>query len=291
MAQHSQNKEKGIKKMKQGMSYSCKEKTIILNVFKYFKQEYPEICVTEVVRRTAKATGCSEKSVFQFRKEEASVEGFKEPSKTKIRKNININSRDIKYDNSVRQSIKEIIYDLKYRGVVPSLNTIRKRINENESLPKFSLMTLRRLLFDMGFCYEKNGNKSILVEKESVGAKNNELKKVKSDQRKINLNQSENKINRDKPQMQVIQNRVNNVMNSSQNDFVHNENLENRFPLYFRQSENNVNHVSIQNHQHNVPLMVNHRNEIISHTGNVMSNLNHVPGKCDWINPPPPHNN
>lgn len=154
-----------IKKMKQGMSYSCKEKTIILNVFKYFRNQFPDKCVTDVVRRTAKATGCSEKSVFQFRKEEASVEGFKEPSKTKIRKNININSRDIKYDNTVRQAIRNIIYDLQYKNIVPSLNTILKNVNNDKSLPNFSLMTLRRLMFDMGFSYQKNGNKSVLVEK------------------------------------------------------------------------------------------------------------------------------
>lgn len=159
-----------VVKMKQGMSYSCKEKTIILNVFKYFRNTHPEVCVTEIVRRTAKATGCSEKSVFQFRKEEASVEGFKQPSKTKIRKNININSRFVKYDHNVRQSIRNIIYDLKYRNIVPSLSTILKNVNADEKLPNFSLMTLRRLLSDMGFCYEKekNGGKPILVEKPAV---------------------------------------------------------------------------------------------------------------------------
>ncbi|KAG5881115.1 hypothetical protein JTB14_032292 [Gonioctena quinquepunctata] len=167
-----------VVKMKQGMSYSCKEKTIILNVFKYFKSTYPEKCVTELVRRTAKATGCSEKSVFQFRKEEASVDGFKEPSKTKIRKNININSRFIKYDENVRQEIRNIIYDLKYRNIIPSLSLILKNVNANEKLPNFSLMTLRRLLFDMGFCYEKekNGNKSVLVEKSSIKKENLPLK-------------------------------------------------------------------------------------------------------------------
>lgn len=152
-----------IKKMKQGMSYSRKEKTIILNVFKYFLMQYPDKCVTEIVRRTAKATGCSEKSIFQFRKEEASAEGFKEPSKKKVRRNININSRTIKYDNNVRQAIRYIIYDLKYRGIVPSLNTILKQVKGDATLPNFSLMTLRRLMFEMGFSYEKNGNKSVLV--------------------------------------------------------------------------------------------------------------------------------
>ncbi|XP_045478778.1 uncharacterized protein LOC123683862 [Harmonia axyridis] len=169
-----------ITKMKQGMSYSCKEKTIILNVFKYFKGQFPDKCVTDLVRRTAKATGCSEKSIFQFRKEEASAEGFKAPSKTKIRKNININSRDIKYDDSVRQSIRNIIYDLKYRNVVPSLNTILKNVHLNKQLPNFSLMTLRRLLFDMGFSYEKVGNKSILIEKKESSTETGKGKKDKT---------------------------------------------------------------------------------------------------------------
>lgn len=154
-----------VKKMKQGMSYTCKEKTIILNVFKYFRNQFPDKCVTDLVRRTAKATGCSEKSVFQFRKEEASVEGFKEPSKKKVRKNLNINSRDIKYDNCVRNSIRNIIYQLQYKNIVPSLNTILKQINTDKTLPNFSVMTLRRLMLDMGFSYQKNGNKSVLVER------------------------------------------------------------------------------------------------------------------------------
>lgn len=157
-----------IKKMKQGMSYSCKEKTIILNVFKYFKMVFSGECVTEIVRRTAKATGCSEKSVFQFRKEEASAEGFREPSKTKVRRNININSRDIKYDQSVRQTIRNIIYELRHRNITPSLNTILRQVRANETLPNFSLMTLRRLMFDMGFYYTKEGSKAVLMEKGSA---------------------------------------------------------------------------------------------------------------------------
>lgn len=164
-----QERQLEIKKMKQGMSYSCKEKTIILNVFKYFRSQFPDKCVTDIVRRTSKATGCSEKSIFQFRKEESSAEGFKTPSKTKIRKNININSRDIKYDTTVRQSIRDIIQDLKNKNVMPSLNTILKQVKADASMPNFSLMTLRRLLFDMGFCYEKNGSKPVLVDKQHQG--------------------------------------------------------------------------------------------------------------------------
>lgn len=253
-----------VKKMKQGMSYSCKEKTIILNVFKYFRQIFPEKCVTEIVKRTAKATGCSEKSVFQFRKEEASAEGFKEPSKTKIRRNLNINSRFIKYDNNVRDTIRTIIYDLKCQNIVPSLNTILKNVNGNNNMPKFSLMTLRRLLFDMGFSYEKNGNKSILVEKP------NDLKKNQPSQAKcVKKKQQIQPI-----QSQPLQNTSNIVNNQLMNENIkpvdqnhiksvhihhpHPEIGHRLLPMHIPHQEN---HLMPIHNSHPMPIRFNHHHQ------------------------------
>ncbi|RZB89883.1 hypothetical protein BDFB_002029 [Asbolus verrucosus] len=229
-----------IKKMKQGMSYSCKEKTIILNVFKYFCIQFPDKCVTEIVRRTAKATGCSEKSIFQFRKEEASAEGFKVPSTTKIRRNININSRDMKYDNTVRQAIRNIIYDLKYKNIIPSLSTILKQVNGEPQLPNFSLMTLRRLLFDMGFCYEKNGNKSILVEK-PISKK--EVKKENLSNKGLKKSQ--------KPSPQNYNQTTPHPTNTQQNHRL----------LQMHMPQHDNNHIMPGMHipHHNMPMMLNHR--------------------------------
>lgn len=250
-----------IKKMKQGMSYSCKEKTIILNVFKYFRNEFPEVCVTEIVRRTAKATGCSEKSIFQFRKEESSAEGFKAPSTTKVRRNININSRDIKYDGSVRQSIKNIIYDLKYKNITPSLNTILKQVNNDAQLPNFSLMTLRRLLFDMGFCYEKQGNKSILVEKPVV---KKEVKQEKNGKKKVQkvtpqhstneqVNNTDN-INKAGPQLPQ-----NNLPMLSNHHLVNTQQNHRLLPMHMPQHDNNHMMTTVHMPHHNMSMMLNHR--------------------------------
>lgn len=254
-----------IKKMKQGMSYSCKEKTIILNVFKYFRQQLPDKCITDLVRRTAKATGCSEKSVFQFRKEEASVDGFKEPSKTKIRKNININSRDIKYDSNVRQSIRDIIYELKYRNVVPSLNTILKQVNADVQLPNFSVMTLRRLLFDMGFCYEKNGNKSVLVEKDqkNINIKLNQQKhcNVKMTNSCSNNTSSEQLSNPNNTISKPIPQLPHENMNPSTNHMHHINSYQDQriMQVHVPQSENHM----MPRMQHNMPMMIDHRNDFI----------------------------
>ncbi|KAJ8976497.1 hypothetical protein NQ317_018441 [Molorchus minor] len=245
-----------VVKMKQGMSYSCKEKTIILNVFKYFRAIHPEKCVTEIVRRTAKATGCSEKSVFQFRKEEASAEGFREPSKTKIRKNININSRFIKYDENVRQAIRNIIYDLKYRNIVPSLGTVLKNIGADEKLPKFSVMTLRRLLMDMGFFYEKekNSNKSVLVERSDIKKEN-----LPCNTKKIQAASNDPPLQPQRVQQHVAQalpsNNVRNVTQKSTDTKVHTSGhtfFQNNFHLH-------QNQMYLPSHgQRSLPLSITH---------------------------------
>ncbi|RZB89881.1 hypothetical protein BDFB_002031 [Asbolus verrucosus] len=152
------------KRIRQGMIYSYNEKIIILNVFKYFRRHFPENSVSDAVRRTAEATGCGERSVYMFRKEEASPEGVKPAPRKRVRKTVQINSRDVKYDNTVRLAIRNIIYDLKYRNIVPSLKTILKHVNDAPQLPNFSLMTLRRLMRDMGICYKKDGKKTVLVD-------------------------------------------------------------------------------------------------------------------------------
>lgn len=298
-----------VKKMKQGMSYSCKEKTIILNVFKYFRQQFPDKCITDLVRRTAKATGCSEKSIFQFRKEEASAEGFKEPSKTKIRKNININSRDIKYDNNVRQSIRDIIYELKYRNVVPSLNTILKHVNLDTHLPNFSVMTLRRLLFDMGFCYEKNGNKSILVEKDqkNVNAKvsnqkqgNRKVVNLCSNNSDTNSNNGQlnsvNNISSNKPIIQVPPGNVS--VTSSHMQQINGYHGHRIMHVPVPQSDPHM--MARMQPPPSMPMVINHRNEFIPsqhpHAPSLMqirsSNID-IPAKPDnhlWMQqvPPPP---
>ncbi|XP_057660383.1 uncharacterized protein LOC130896370 [Diorhabda carinulata] len=249
-----------VVKMKQGMSYSCKEKKIILNVFKYFRKIHPDKGVTEIVRYTSSATGCSEKSIFRFRKEETSPEGFKEPSKTKIRKNININSRFLKYDESVRERIKCIINDLRSKNITPTLSIILKNVNTNDTLPSFSLMTLRRLLFDMGFRYEKEKttNKPVLVEISDTKIKKNE---------DIKQNVSETPpTNSNLPKDTAVNNENNQPLNQHRPEVVpHNQTyVQNQNQLYLGYHENSVVEGIPLGFQHT--MMLGHRMSHSIHT-------------------------
>lgn len=270
-----------VVKMKQGMSYSRKEKTIILNVFKYFRSCYPDLCVTEIVRRTSKATGCSEKSVFQFRKEESSVEGFKQPSKTKIRKNININSRTVKYDNNVRLAIKNIIYDLKCKHIIPSLSRILKVVNSDEKLPNFSLMTLRRLLFDMGFCYERDnpGSKPVLVEKPIEDNSSKKIEKSNKYKKPDNTNQI-SKSNVSEPILDSVPNSypvqppVSHIHQQNQL-YMSNQNHHQILPMAVPQHENMMNN-HFQMPQNLIVNSRSHQLHPLAHNMHMKHNFNYM---------------
>ncbi|GJQ82872.1 hypothetical protein Trydic_g2610 [Trypoxylus dichotomus] len=155
--------EKPIQKMKKGMPYSAKEKQMIVNVFKYFRKLYPDKSVSEIVACTAEATGSSERSVYMFRKEDASVEGLKEPTRKRIRKNIvQKNGFD-----SIKEGIRSAIDTLKQNKIPSSFKFISQMIRENPLLPSLGNTTLRKLLIKMGYVYEKVGGESILVERGS----------------------------------------------------------------------------------------------------------------------------
>ncbi|KAI4464143.1 ribosomal protein l7ae family member [Holotrichia oblita] len=130
-------------------------------------------------------------------------------------------------------------------------------------------MTLRRLLFDMGFFYEKNGNKSILVERDQ---KNLNLKPNLSkpcNKKSSNNCSSNSNDNANNGQFDTINNPSKTVPQ------LHHEN--NTTPLNHMHQVNSYQnhrimhmHVPQPNHhmipprsQHSVPMMINHRNDFI----------------------------
>lgn len=159
------------KKLSKGTVFNTTSKIIILNVYKYFRTKSYDVNVSEAVRLTVEATGCSPTSVYQLRKEESSKEGLREPSKKRIRKGVHKLSRDLKYDDAVRTAIRNIVEELKSKEVILSLTTILHHIKitngmGNEQLQSMAPWTLRRLIYDIGFVYKKDGKKKILVDKE-----------------------------------------------------------------------------------------------------------------------------
>lgn len=162
-----------------------------------------------------------------------------------------------------------IVYDLKYRNIVPSLNTILKRVNEDANLPNFSLMTLRRLLFDMGFYYEKNGNKSILVDKAEGSFANKQSQEQDKQPNAKNApvqnvtNQIPNSINHAneiKPLPNIPQN---NGTNMQPINHMHHQPMREQprfMPMHLPQPENHV--VPAMHVPQHVPMMLNNAHNV-----------------------------
>lgn len=172
----SQNKDATIKN-KSNISYSVGQKVIILNVFKNLKEEHPDINISEVIRRTSKLTGCAERTIYRFRKEEESEHGLR-PARSNMGKKP---AWKLKYGDNERSAIKKVIYDCKARNIVPTLNQIQQSV-----LAKFNIgvakTSLRTLMREMGFEYvRKKGKEYTLIERVMESDKVKKKRMLKKD--------------------------------------------------------------------------------------------------------------
>lgn len=156
-----------MSKRKQGEVIRSKERKMVLNVFEYFKTRNPDKSVSWVVSETAEATGISEKSVYSIRRQ-SSRGPVLTPSKKRQRKRKQKNSRELKYDEFTRSCIRRKVHSFFLRNQPPTLNAILAEVNKDPDLPDFKKTTLNTLLKEMGFEYNKRGNKSIMIERPDI---------------------------------------------------------------------------------------------------------------------------
>ena len=85
-----------------------REKDLIFNVFKYF---ITKMNVSEAVRETSAATGCSQREVYRIRKE-GSKGKFHTPKKSRDSKVSGRTMPKMKaYDDVIRSSIRRVVHD------------------------------------------------------------------------------------------------------------------------------------------------------------------------------------
>lgn len=163
------------KQGKQSITHSPKERMIVLNVFKYFRNKYPDKLVSELIQNTSKATGCRERHILEFYIEEYGIESLQNPHKQRSKEVINTTSRDVKYSDSVRNNIWQIAHNYKCTDRSQFLNSVLAIVNADPHLPYFTKATLRRLLLDIGFKYKTVGNKCVLVEMDQDSDEDTEI--------------------------------------------------------------------------------------------------------------------
>lgn len=123
------NTESVYKKRKSGQKLRSKEKQIVFNVFKHFNKDKT---VSDAVKQTSIATGCSERTVYSIR-QEASRGPLKTPSKTKPCRIPNRNSRTEIYDDFVKSAIRRKVHNFFINNIPPTINSILCSVNKHST--------------------------------------------------------------------------------------------------------------------------------------------------------------
>lgn len=149
---------------RKGERFTRKEKQLILNVLNYFNVSHN---VSVAVREASKALGCSERTIYNIKREQQ-IGPLTSPKKRPKRKGVQTNDRRHTYDEGTQSLIRRKVHSFFIQNVPPTLNTILVAVNNDTDLPNFTRSTLHRLLHDMDFEFKKVGRKSILIECDDI---------------------------------------------------------------------------------------------------------------------------
>ncbi|KAH9368008.1 hypothetical protein HPB48_015458 [Haemaphysalis longicornis] len=79
-------------------------------------------------------------------------------------------TRTVKNDSFTVHAIRLKVQSMYAKREIPTLDSVRKAVNEDDDLPNFTKTTLWRLMKDMGFTYDKRiRNLGIIVPKRGQG--------------------------------------------------------------------------------------------------------------------------
>lgn len=162
------NMEYIFKKHKRGKPITSGMQGIILNVYARLWELFGSSkTVKEVEQETSDLTGVSVRSIAQLRSKWVETGVLRTPGKkrpaaqgTRIRTNI--------YDDFTLSTIRRKVHQFYERGELPTVKSILKSVNEDETLPSFKRETMRRILLDIGFRFEKRKHRDLLIDREDI---------------------------------------------------------------------------------------------------------------------------
>jgi hypothetical protein len=145
--------------------YSSGERRIILHVYGVLRKENPNLSKRDVCERVHVLTGASRATIERLRKEFDNgplvTPGKKRPSQNRL-------TRVKKYTDFEKTAIRRKVHQLYRENIPPTSDKITMMVNEDPDLPNISSRTMRRLLNDLGFRFERRQRRSYLIEHEDI---------------------------------------------------------------------------------------------------------------------------
>ncbi|KAH9360039.1 hypothetical protein HPB48_018477 [Haemaphysalis longicornis] len=128
-------------------------KQVIANVYARTRMRFPAKSVQELLSVVSEDTGVSPRTVAKLKAE--CLRGNVVSPKRRPRDVTISSTRTVKHDNFTVHATRLEVQSMYAKREIPTLDSVRKAVNEDDDLPNFTKTTLWRLMKDMGFSYDK----------------------------------------------------------------------------------------------------------------------------------------
>ncbi|XP_047106157.1 uncharacterized protein LOC124775364 [Schistocerca piceifrons] len=119
--------------------------------------------MSDIVSKTAAATGVRRSSVYRVISEYKATHSLKSPKKGKLPQKL---SESV--DDFDRNAIRRKVHDFFFRNELPTIKKVLTVVNEDADLRKFRRATFYKLLREMNFKYVRRGRDSLLIDRDDI---------------------------------------------------------------------------------------------------------------------------
>lgn len=140
----------------------------VLNVYMKLREEHSHVAVKETCRKTSEYTGVSFRKILDIKSKAKATGGKLTTPSRKRPGSENRKRRTAMYDSFTLCALRNIVHDLFRRNEPPTAQKIAEEFRRSEHLPNLRTWTIRRLLSDIGFVFEKRERNSLMIERQDV---------------------------------------------------------------------------------------------------------------------------
>ncbi|KAH9375813.1 hypothetical protein HPB48_017115 [Haemaphysalis longicornis] len=142
----------------------------VLNVYMKLREVHPHVGATDTCRATSEYTGVSFRKILDIKSKAKAMGGkLTTPSRKRPEShNENHRRRTAMYGGFTLCALRNIVHDLLRRNEPPSAQKIAEEFRRSEHLPSLRMWSIRRLLSDISFVFEKRERNSMMIERQDV---------------------------------------------------------------------------------------------------------------------------
>ncbi|XP_076064272.1 uncharacterized protein LOC143038655 [Oratosquilla oratoria] len=158
---------------------TSQSRNMIMNVLQYFRRQDELECETDVMTKTAVATGVSQRTVFRIKKQAKAGRIKSPPPRSRFSKVLG------SIDEFGEERVRREILSFYERGEIPTLNILFAKVKKPPMSFPGCKTSLRNLLVKVGFRFKKvQRGRRMLMEKNDIMAARNKFLRELSENRK-----------------------------------------------------------------------------------------------------------